>query len=145
MAAQFTCSWPELGIKLHLEPLSENRALFDWFVDNLPTSAVQSHAVVSGKLTYVLNLPFKNPQLLEYESLAKHDLMDSDEGYAWAFATFGNVGSLMLKYGDISEPMSYPAFAKVREEDLPLLRLAGEQIWDAIYNTKRIITVVVEK
>lgn len=145
MADTFTCSWPELEITVRLEPLSGNRNLFDWFVDNLPTSAVQSHAVVSGQLTYVLNLPLKNPSTIAYEDLAKHDLMDSDLGYAWAFATFGNVGSLMLKYGEITEPMSYPAFARVVEEDLPLLKRAGEDIWDAIYNTKRIIRVFVDK
>ncbi|MCZ7665620.1 MAG: hypothetical protein M5U22_23010 [Thermoleophilia bacterium] len=145
MADTFTCSWPELDITVRLEPLGDNKELFDWFVGNLPTSAVQSHAVVSGELTYVLNLPLKNPLTLQYEDFVKHDLMESDVGYAWTFATFGNVGSLMLKYGHMTEPMAYPGFARVVEEDLPLLRQAGEEIWDAIYNTKRIITVFVDK
>lgn len=135
------CSWPELGLAVRIQPMLDNRPLFDWFRNSCPTSAVQSHAVVSGELTYVLNLPVKEGSGIPYPSLKGHDLLKSAEGYVWAFATFGRVASVMIKYGPISEPMSYPAIGTVVPEDMEVLRQAGRAIWNAIYNTKQIISV----
>jgi len=121
--------------------MADNQDLFQWFRSICPTSAMQSHAVVSGQLTYVLNLPAESASTVDYAALKMHDLMDSPEGYVWAFATFGRVASAMIKYGEITEPMSYPALGTVLPEDMDTMRRAGAEIWDAVYDTKKLIRV----
>lgn len=138
-------TWPELEKSVAIEPISANGVVFDWMAEQLPIEVVQSHAVVSGELMYALNLPLKNVPDFDYRDLTGDDLSEAPIGRAWVFATFGRVGSLMVKYGDdLTEPMSYPSFGQVREADLDELRHVGAAVWDAIYNTKRIVRLIVE-
>jgi hypothetical protein len=48
----------------------------------------------------------------------------------------------MVKYGEITEPMSYPTIAQVKTEDIGKLVRAGEAEWDSIYRNKQIISVI---
>jgi hypothetical protein len=135
------CTWPELGLSARFEPIADNRELFDWFRSVCPTSAMQSHAVVSGKIAYVFNLPVSKPYPGNWSEVKRHNLMDIPLGYGGAFATFGRVAAFCLKYGPVSEPMYYPYFCQALPEDLGFVISAGHQIWDAIYNTKKLIRV----
>jgi len=133
--------WPQLDIKVESEPLPFNKQVYDWFLDNCPLSGIQSHAVVSGKLIYIMNLKMPKFPLFKYTDLKMEDLSEEDVGRVSIFITAGGVGSLMVKYADITENMSYPTIAQVVERDFGKLREAGEAIWNAIYKTKDIITV----
>ena len=86
-----------------------------------------------------MNLRLSEFPKQRYMELTMEDLAEADIGRIFVFVTFGKVGSIMAKYGEITEPMSYPTIAQVREEDMGKLREAGEAEWNAIYRTKEII------
>jgi hypothetical protein len=139
--ANLIMSFPELKLSVEAEPLSVNRALFDWFLGNLPLKGVQSHAVVSGKIIYIMNLRMKKPSPIRYRDLSMEDLAEAKDGRIFIFITAGKVGSVSVKYGEVSENMSYPVLAQVRQEDLKDLEKIGTAVWKSIYSTKQVITV----
>jgi hypothetical protein len=139
--ADFLMSFPELNLSVKVEPLANNQNLYDWFLENLPLKGVQSHAVVSGKLIYIMNLRMKKPSPVRYRDLAVEDLSEAKDGRIFIFITAGKVGSISVKYGEVSENMNYPVLAQVRQEDLKNLAKIGEAVWKSIYSTKQVITV----
>jgi hypothetical protein len=134
-------SFPELGLSVKVDPLAVNKDLFDWFLENLPLKGVQSHAAVSGKLIYIMNLRMKKGCPVRYRDLAVEDLSEAKDGRIFIFITAGKVGSISVKYAEVSENMSYPVIGQVREEDLKDLKKIGEAVWRSFYYTKEIITV----
>jgi len=134
--------WPELGLAVRANALDYNKEYFNYFLDNCPLNGVQSHAVVSGKLMYIMNLKLQRFPKERYMDLRKEDLAEMAVGRVGIFVTFGRVGSVMVKYNEITEPMSYPTIAQVRDQDLGTLAKAGAAVWDAMYRTKQIINVV---
>ena len=134
--------WPEIGVKVESEPLSFNQDFYEYFLDNCPLKGVQSHAVVSGKLLYIMNLKLSKFSSQRYMELKMEDLAEAPLGRVFIFITSGKVGSVMVKYGDISEPMSYPTIAQVREADIEKLKIAGRAEWESIYRNKEIISVL---
>lgn len=134
--------WPEIGIKVVAEALSFNRDFYDYFLDNLPLKGIQSHGVVSGRILYIMNLKLSKFPSRRYLELRMEDLSEEPVGRVSIFITAGKVGSIMVKYGEITEPMSYPTIAQVREGDLDRLAQAGEAEWESIYKTKEIISVI---
>src|SRR4030042_5633807 len=137
----FTMNFPELGLSVKVDPLPVNKDLFDWFLENLPLKGVQSHAAVSGKLIYIMNLRMKKGRSFRYQDLAVEDLSEAKEGRIFIFITAGKVGSVSVKYGEVSENMNYPVLAQVRQEDLKNLAKIGEAVWKSIYSNKQVITV----
>jgi hypothetical protein len=69
------------------------------------------------------------------------DLAEAKDGRIFIFITAGKVGSVSVKYGEVSENMSYPVLAQVRQEDLKDLEKIGTAVWKSIYSTKQVITV----
>ena len=139
--ADFLMSFPELNLSVKVEPLANNQNLYDWFLENLPLKGIQSHAVVSGKIIYIMNLRMKKACPVRYRDLAVEDLSEAKDGRIFIFITAGKVGSISVKYGEVSENMSYPVLAQVRQEDLKNLAKIGEAVWKSIYSTKQVITV----
>jgi hypothetical protein len=137
----FLMAFPELNLSVKVEPLANNQDLYHWFLENLPLKGVQSHAVVSGKLIYIMNLRMKKPSPVRYRDLAVEDLSEAKDGRIFIFITAGKVGSISVKYGEVSENMNYPVLAQVRQEDLKNLAKIGEAVWKSIYSTKQVITV----
>jgi hypothetical protein len=137
----FLMSFPELNLSVKVEPLAKNQKLYDWFLENLPLKGVQSHAVVSGKIIYIMNLRMKKPSPVRYRDLAVEDLSEAKDGRIFIFITAGKVGSISVKYGEVSENMSYPVMGQVKREDLKKLEEIGEAVWKSIYSTKEVITV----
>ncbi len=142
MAKILEMEWPEIGIKVEAKPLDFNQDFYDYFLDNLPVKGIQSHAVVSGRLLYIMNLKLSTFPPRRYMDLKMEDLSLEPVGRVSIFITSGKVGSIMVKYGEISEPMSYPTIAQVKAEDIPKLIQAGEAEWNSIYRDKNIISVV---
>ena len=134
--------WPEINIKVEAEPLPFNQDLYEFFLDNLPLKGIQSHGVVSGRILYILNLKLKKFPTRRWMEFRMEDLSEEPVGRVSMFLTAGKVGSIMAKYGYISEPMSYPTIAQVKEADIDKLVEAGEAEWEAIYRTKEIISVI---
>ena len=139
--ANFIMSFPELSLSVEVEPINKNKKLYDWFLENLPLKGVQSHAVVSGKIIYIMNLRMKKPSPVRYRDLAFEDLSKANDGRIFIFITAGKVGSISVKYGEVSENMSYPVMAQVKQKDLKTLEKIGEAVWKSIYSTKEVITV----
>ncbi len=139
--ANFIMSFPELSLSVEVEPISKNKKLYDWFLENLPLKGVQSHAVVSGKIIYIMNLRMKKASPVRYRDLAFEDLSEAKDGRIFIFITAGKVGSISVKYGEVSENMSYPVMGQVKQKDLKTLQKIGEAVWRSIYSTKEVITV----
>jgi hypothetical protein len=135
------CTWPELGLAVRFEPIADNKQVFDWWISCCPTRAMQSHAVVSGKVMYTLNIPVNSAFPGDYSKLKFHNIAETPVGMSGVFATFGKVASFCPKYGEITEPMCYPGFCMAVPEDIDTLVRVGAQVWDAIYNTKKLIRV----
>lgn len=134
--------WPELKIKVEAEPLPFNQEFYDFFLDNCPLKGIQSHAVVSGQILYIMNLRFTKYPDKRYMDLQMEDLMEEPVGRISIFLTAGKTGSVMAKYGYVNEPMSYPSIAQVVEKDMEKLKEAGRAEWESIYRNKQIISVV---
>ncbi len=143
--ANLIMSFPELSLSVEVEPITKNKKLYDWFLENLPLKGVQSHAVVSGKIIYIMNLRMKKASPVRYRDLAFEDLSEAKDGRIFIFITAGKVGSISVKYGEVSENMSYPVMGKVKQKDLKTLEKIGEAVWRSIYSTKEVITVEFSK
>jgi len=138
--------WPELKKEVLVEPLKANQMLFDWFLENTPVRAIQGHAVISGKHLYCLSVPFKKPMSHDHPEWETVRRDKAPIGTVGVFVSKGNVGSILIKYGRLTEIASYPGvLGHVREQDLGILKEVGESVWDAIYNTKQIITFQLEE
>jgi hypothetical protein len=138
----FVIEWPSLGVKVVADGLDHNKDMREWFIDCLPVEAVQGHAMVSGELLYVMNLAMKMDPPRRYHDLVTELFTTQPVGRVNLFATAGRIGSIMVKYGLITEPMRYPTIAQVRKQDIPELVKAGRAEWNSIYNTKEVIKVV---
>ena len=138
--------WPELDKEVLVEPVEVNKELFDWFVENTPCKSIQGHAVVSGDLTYTKTIPVHKPMKFMYSALEAMLLTEAPVGTIFINVSRGKVGTIMMKYSsDITEDMPYPVIGRVRKEDLGIAKEVGDMVWDAIYNTKRILTCQFEE
>src|SRR5262249_20749422 len=100
---------------------------------------VQSHAVVSGEAMYMLNVPLKTP-LVYPKPVRRESLARGPCGRLWT-SSVGRVGQFTIKYGVVTEEMSYPSIGQIRGEDIPAVVAAGRAVWDSLYRTKRILRV----
>jgi hypothetical protein len=139
---QFLMRWPELDKQVRVEPINHNQKLFDWFVENLPTSCLQTHTVVAGYSLFMLNLPMKKTFSWRQEDLPIEDIKLMPKGRFTFFMTVGKVANLSCKWGEVTEPMSYITWAEVVDEDKPILFEVGKKIWEiAMSSTKEIVHV----
>ena len=100
--------------------------------------------MVSGRLLYVMNLKMKTEPPVKYHEMYMEDLSEEPIGRVSTFATAGRIGSVMIKYGEITEPMKYPVIAQVVPEDIEKLQEVGRAVWNSIYLTKEVIRVTYE-
>jgi hypothetical protein len=134
--------WPSLNVYVVAEGLDHNVEAQEWFIDSLPLETIQGHAMVSGELLYVMNLVMKSEPRVRYHQLVTEDLSKEPIGRVSFFATAGRIGSVMVKYGVITEPMRYPTIAQIRDSDIPQLIKVGRAVWESIFITKEPIKVV---
>jgi hypothetical protein len=136
-----TMRWPELDRAIRLGQIEHNREVFDWFHGNLPTSCIQTHTVVAGYCLSCMSLPVRHPFLFKFSELKQENLVDLKKGRMILNMTIGNVINFGLKWDDMTEPMCYPSFAEVVEEDRGIMRDVGNKVWNNILFEKRIIHV----
>jgi len=132
--------WPALNKEVVVKPLTVNVDLFSWFLKNTPCKSIQGHAVVSGDLIYTKTIQIQQPATLRYHELEFMLLNEAPIGMVFINVSRKRSGTIMIKYGDITENMPYPVIGQVRREDLGVIQEVGSNIWDAFYNTKEIIT-----
>jgi hypothetical protein len=138
----FIMRWPKLGKEVRVVPTEHNQKLFDWFVENLPTSCLQTHTVVAGYSLFMLNLPMKKSFPWRQEDLPIEDIVQMPKGRFTFFMTTGKVANLSCKWDEVTEPMSYITWAEVADEDKPILYEVGKKIYDiAMGSTKEIVYV----
>ncbi len=141
----FLMKWPELGKQVRLRKIEHNTEVFDWFMDNLPTSGIQSHTVVAGYALTCMSLPVKKPFTYRFADLKQENLVPLKKGRFILNMTIGNVINYAVKWGEMTEPMAYPSWAEVVDEDMDTLIEVGKIIWHNIVNEKKIIHVEYEK
>lgn len=141
----FIMKWPELEKQIKLIPIEHNREIFEWFLTNLPTAGIQTHTVVAGYCLTSMSLPVKNPFNLKFSELIKENLVDLKIGRMLLNMTIGNVINYGLKWSIMTEPMFYPTWAEVVEEDLETMKEVGKIVWNNILHEKKIIHVEFSK
>lgn len=137
----FIMRWPELEKQIRLGPIEHNQEVFEWFCDNLPTSCIQTHTVVAGYCLTCMSLPVKNPFMYNFKDLKQENLVDLRKGRMLLNMTIGNVINFGVKYAEMTEPMFYPTFAEVIEEDKDTMVEVGNFVWENILREKKIIHV----
>jgi len=141
LADTFIIRWPSLGKQVRCDKIGHNQHIFDWWVDQLPITTVQSHTVVSG---WCLRMAVrtKTPWTWEPGTEVREDMSLSPDGrMKIQRSPAGEVTSVLIKYGKRTENLHDMTFANVRQEDLPTLREVGALVWDAVMRTKEVILV----
>jgi hypothetical protein len=143
----FIMKWPELDISVEVKPIEFGKDVYEWFLNQLPIRALQSHAVINGGMTYTNNLRLPErppkfgkitPQGMEVKPVGRISI-DVGGGLAG-----GRLGAVIVRYGVVPKAWamrSNPGNAQVVDEDIEKLKEACRQIWDAVYRTKKVITV----
>jgi hypothetical protein len=141
MNDQFIMRWPELKKQVVCEKLAHNTEQFDWWLKQLPLRAVQGHIMVAGWGLYTFTVPLKTRVSWTPRTEVVEEIRFQKDGMIDLFMPMGKVASILVKYGEFTETMSYPTFAQVRAQDLPILREVGAAVWRSEVKTKEIYTV----
>jgi Cucumopine synthase C-terminal helical bundle domain len=136
---QIEIEWLPIGRKVTADLYEEqNGALAHLLWDNLPYNSVQSHALVSGDHLYHV-APIA--ELVWTQATQREDRTKSPYGSVF----LSHLQHMAVKYGELTEYLSAAKVGQVIEADIPLLRQAGQEIWNAVYRTKQVIEVRVTR
>lgn len=142
MSGAIRVTWPVWDVSVRVERLEYNGEVFDWFSENLKrrdTKAVQIHTLVSGRLLYWLNLPFTIVPEWNENEVIRDDLAAEPIGRFTLFMPAGRACGGSIKYGEVTEAMSYPGLGQVVDEDLDILPSLGQRVWDNVVGPKKIV------
>lgn len=132
-------NWPELGIRVKCRPLESSKRAFESISGSLPVSVVQSHAMVSGSLIYMLNVPLQEPVVYD-RPLLRESLADGPVGRVWT-TSVNRIGQFQVKYGPVTEDIAYPPLAQIVDEDIALISVVGRAVLESIVRSKAILRV----
>ena len=141
MADTFIIRWPSLGKQVRCEKIYHNQNIFDWWVDQLPITTVQSHTIVSG---WCIRMAVRTKTASTWEpgTEGREDLSLSPAGRMKIQRNpAGDATSVLIKYGERTENLHDMTFANVLSEDLQTLQEVGAAVWKAVMRTKEIILV----
>lgn len=138
MADMFKMKVQKLGKEIRFKKIEHNEFIFDWFVEQLPVATLQGHTMAAGLAILNVAVPMNKPVTWVPRSEITEVIGEKKEGRMTMFMGNGTSIGLVIKYGRITEDMSYPTFAEVVEEDMPILREIGEAQWDAMLFSKEI-------
>lgn len=145
MTDTFIMRWPNLKQQVLCEKIGHNQDLFDWWVDQLPLRGIQGHIMVAGWGLYAVSIPLHKRTTWTPRSEAVEEIRKQADGRMDLFMPMAGVTSVLVKYGEFTETMSYPTYAQVRAQDLPILREVGAAVWQSVIKTKEIIQVEFDK
>jgi len=134
---EIVIEWPTLGISVVARETFKNLKYFDMLWKILPLEAIQSHAVVSGDLMYCWE-----PVLTTEEPENQVTYKELEEGEV-SFSP--DINLVCIKYGPVTETMLTAPIAQVREEDKDKLKVAGDNAWNALCYSKRLIKVIFKR
>lgn len=136
--AGYIMRWPELDREVHVAPIEHNRELFDWFLSNLPTRCVQTVTVVAGLSLYMQNIPMKQHACNWIQENAKLERIDKyNTGRMMFFMTAGHTANICCAADWITEPLYYPTWCEVIDEDKPIVREVAWTIWNSLLQDKK--------
>ena len=136
---QIEIEWVGIGRKVTANLVEEkNPELCELLWSSLPYNSIQNHALVSGDHLYHLAPMVK---LVYAQPKTREDRTKSPYGTVF----LSHLQHLAVKYGDLTEYLSAASVGNVIPEDIPTLKQAGLEIWDAVYRSKKVIEVRVTK
>jgi hypothetical protein len=136
---QIEIEWPAIARKVTADLIEDkNPNLCQMLWENLPYNSIQSHALVSGDHLYHV-VPFW--QSVWEPAMFKEDRTLSPDGTVF----LSQLQHLAVKYGRLSEYIPAAAVGQVIAEHIPILKHAGQEIWEAAYRTKKIVEVRVTR
>ncbi len=139
MKRQIEIEWVGINRKVTADLLDDkNAGLADLLWRNLPYNSIQSHALVSGDHLYHV-APIN--ELVWAQPAMREDRTKSPFGTVF----LSHLQHMAVKYGELTEYLSAAAVGHVIQSDVPILKAAGAEIWNAVYRTKQVIEVRVTK
>lgn len=140
MEYRIEMEWPSLNAKVEAELfMHKNPELCKVFWDSLPFETIQLHAMVSGEDMYA----YCPVNAVEFYNKGKAPVVIAKAPIG--SITYSSLGLLAVYYGSITEDLKTQLIAQVKKEDLDILKSVGRAVWDSIYNTKKLIKVIVGK
>lgn len=142
MAGYFIIRWPSLGKHVRCGGIDLNPGIFEWWVDQLPIKAIQTHTLVSGSVLSTLVVRTPAPYTWEPGTEATEDSRFVPDGRIKIKRhNVPGVVQVYAKYGPRTEDLQDISFAQVWEEDLPILYQVGAEVWKSVMQTKQVIPV----
>lgn len=136
---QIEIEWVGLGRKVTADLFdNKNTELSDLLWSYLPYNSIQSHALVSGDHLYHVAPIAK---LVYTHASTREDRTKSPYGTVF----LSQLQHMAVKYGELTEYLSAAAVGQVIPEHIPILKQAGQEVWNAAYRTKQVIEVRVTK
>jgi hypothetical protein len=142
LANEFIMKWPSLGKQVRFEKIGHNQHIYDWWMEQLPAAAVQSHTIVSGWCISTLVVPTRTLYPCSPETEVLEDISKAPDGRMKLkhHRVFGST-QVLVKYDERSEDLQDITFANAVEADLEELREVGKAVWKAVMQTKEVIRV----
>jgi hypothetical protein len=139
LSSSFVMRWPSLGKQVRFHSIDLNRRLFEWWLEQLPVRAVQTHTLVSGQVLSMTVVRPSTPYTWEVGSEETEDSRFVPDGRIKIKRhNVPGVVGLYIKYGPRTEDLQDISFAQVWQEDLPVLCEVGAAVWKSVMKTKEI-------
>lgn len=136
---QIEIEWVGINRKVTADLIEhKNPNLCDLLWESLPYNSIQSHALVSGDHLYHVVPVWR---LVWEQATFKEDRTKSPDGTVF----LSQLQHLAVKYGRLSEYLPAAAVGQVIPDHIPILKQAGQEIWEAAYRTKQVIEVRVTR
>ena len=84
-------------------------------------------------------VPLNSPVDWEPRTEKVEEIGRQNKGRFSLFMGNGTSAGFVVPYGRVTEDMSYPTFAEVVPEDMPILCEVGERQWQSMLHTNEII------
>lgn len=139
---KFKMRWPGLNYEVMCEGIEVNEAALDILVNNMPIKTLQGHEMVGGRILRDRAVRLKKqPFDLDPESLETEKLKDAPVGRISLLSPLGSGTELLVKYDDCVDDRDYIPVAKVRDEDLEILKKAAKLEWQSATREQKTIIV----
>ncbi len=132
-ARKIRLSWNPPGIHAFVFLADrDNPELCDEFASILPFTALQDHAVVTGKSMYAWA-----PIVSFAPVRTRERICDAPVGRLRFSQSTGN--KLIIQYGETTETLLAPVLGHIVEEDLDVIKEIGHLVWKSTFETKTLV------
>jgi hypothetical protein len=130
--------WEPIGVEAVAEIATDlNEELCGEFLDALPFTVLQDHAVVTGKSMYAWT-----PLVSLAPTPVTERICDASAGRLRYSQATGN--KLVVQYGPANETLRVPVLGSVVESDLWALRKVGPLVWESTFRSKEPVWLTVK-